>query len=244
MVKVLSAHQPTILPYLGFWRKLALSDAIDLSLVDPFTEGSDYFNHRVYIGDDSKLKFITIPIKKNYVRGKTPMNEIKLNHDKQLFDKNVLNPLLGEYNTKKYRYFKERKQIITKIEELFYCSDNLAQYNFSLIQYLNREYLKINCTILSSENYGVGETTSDRVMSQLLPYQPSVYLSGNSGKRYLELEKWKSNNVLVRFMDEFSFNEPEDIKKFNGASILSYLFSFSLEKITFLLEEASESDGS
>lgn len=217
---ILSSHQPTFLPYLDFWRKLYNSDVFDLAQNDQLTVNNQLYNVRVRIGNANENTLIHLPYEKPEIKG-----------DIMWFHTTKLDMERKERYLRQFRYFENKKKFpfAYELADLFGTIDcefkygtTVAEYNTKLIQWLH-EFLNIPTKLEVSNFIKQGDDASTRLLNQLKSYQTEpevIYLSGNGGRNYLNLEQWNNAGFEVKFLDEFERNSLPD---YEGMSIISLI---------------------
>lgn len=211
---IVSSHQPTFLPYLGFWMKCARSDIMDLTcLYDQFDKGA--YNHRVKIGTDSNNRWLTLPVGNKGLH--SPCNEIKLKNE---LLPNLYNILEGWYRD--YPYWDNYKD---KLKTIFcdYTYEYYIELNLKLLLWI-RDLLDIK-TIFSvdyNKNIEITDPTK-KLVERVAKLSGTIYLSGIGGRNYLKESEFLMNDINVIYLDDISLVEVEDM---NSVSILSILMKY------------------
>jgi len=170
-----AAHQPDLLPYSGFWYKLAKSDVFDLKIWDQYVHKG--YQRRVKMRD----AWVTIPLVKGSVTD-------------PIFDKRVTEEApahLADQIARQYRYghskpkFWEQHGPRICDEVLSIKTDVLWEFNFRLIL-LVRDILGIQTPITFSRPAAPDCRGSDSIISVMQAFPPPlVYLSGTGGRAYM-----------------------------------------------------------
>jgi hypothetical protein len=175
---ILSGHQPTLLPYPGFFYRMYHSNIMDICPYDPLSKHSDRFQHRVKIGTDDKWRWFTIPIE-------APSNC-------RIFDAKIKTEFLAERWQqledvyKNYPLWSTYKE---ELKEILFSYKHLWELNMRLILWV-RDLLDIKTYI--SISYGAeGSDTTERLASQFTSYGYVVYLAGKGTAEYLDMEKYR-----------------------------------------------------
>jgi len=218
---IVTIHQPEHVPWLGFFNKAINCDVF--VLLDTVQFEKNYFQNRNQIVSNKKDKreWITVPLKKS--------KHTDLICEKQLaFDKKTKNRYFQQIE----RAYKLRPyySLIEPIKDIFETEQSsLSGLNVALIRYFFN-ILGIKCRlILSSEidlqpSYPDPEVNFD-ICKKL---NATVYLSGKSGKDYLDTTKFVNNNISVLYQN---FVHPVYVQ--SGAdfvpnlSIIDLLFSLN-----------------
>jgi hypothetical protein len=176
---ILSGHQPTLMPYPGFFYKMFHSNIMDICPYDPFSNHSDTYQHRVKIGTDEKWRWFTLPVE--FQTGSSIM-EVKIKT-------HLMNErwALLEHVYEKYPMWEEYKN---DLKSIFFGYNYLWEISFRLILWM-RDLLHIK-TYVSISWKGTGIDSTERISSQFSNYGPVLYLAGKSSSSYLNIKKYES----------------------------------------------------
>ena len=175
---ILSGHQPTLLPYPGFFYRMYHSNIMDICPYDPFSKHTDRYQHRVKIGTDTNWRWLTLPIEAS--NGCSIMNA-KL--------KTEFLPERWTELKQTYRDYPLWKEYKDALKEIFFGYNYLWELNLRFILWI-RDILGIK-TYLSISYGGQGCDTTERVASQFSNYGSVVYLAGKGSVDYLDLQKYE-----------------------------------------------------
>ena len=170
---IVSAHQPDLLPYSGFWFKLANSDFMDLRIWAQVTKSPGYQRRVRMRGEWANV---------HLAHGQSllaPINEVRI--DNLATRTRLITAILRRYE--KAPFFAERAEAIcAAIQDQH--SDLLWQFNLGLLVWV-RDYLGIKTPFVISQP-SVGAKT-DGLLSYLTTAYPGIttYLSGPGAKKYM-----------------------------------------------------------
>ncbi len=173
---IITAHQPNFLPFYPIFQKMIEADVFVIIENCQFEKNN--YQNRFHIDD----KWYTMSVNKG------------------------LDPI----NTKKYVFFekdwlriKSSLPKYKKILDLFddCVSENLSQMN-SLIIKKSASLLGIESKIVF--DYPTNLTGTDRLVDICIRNNATTYLSGTSGSKYLEIDKFTSVGIDVIFQSEES----------------------------------------
>ena len=194
---IISGHQPTLLPYPGFFYKMYHSNIMDICPYDPFCKHSDRYQHRVKIGTDNKWEWFTLPVEAYTgcsimeVKLKTHLMNSRWATLEKVYAKY---PLWAEYKG--------------DLHTIFFSYSHLWELNFRFILWI-RDLLNIK-TYVSISYEGKGQDTTERIASQFADYGSVVYLAGNGSSQYLDIKKYEkltnSTVALVTYMPPTPFS--------------------------------------
>lgn len=192
----LAIHQPNLLPWGGFWRKM--EDADEFVILDDaqFTKGS-YIN-RVRMGDGS---WVTIPV--HYEYGQR-INEVQIHNPRQNCNK-LFNTIYHNY-PKVADHFHWLTEVPGEMK--------LLGLNMQLIEVV-RNIMTIDTPLRFSSDMPTLFKGSDRILQICIELGYEEYLTGSGGRNYLDIDEFDRFNVDVEFV---SYG-----KQFNDITILKHL---------------------
>lgn len=212
---LLSAHQPTYLPWLGLFHKIVVSD---LFVVYDDVEYSRYgWYNRNYILSKNGLILLVVPIKRqfsdqllhNQVKidnsenwSKKHIRSIEICYSKSPFFKNYINQFIDIFS-KKYEY--------------------LFDLNISILNLFLKEF-EIETKIMLASELNLKFKKSDRALDLAVQTKATHILFGELGENYAEIDKFENQNIKVIFQ---KYNHPV-YKQFNAKKFTSKLSSIDL----------------
>jgi hypothetical protein len=223
-VTVYAAHQPDLLPYSGFWYKVAKADLFDLKIWDQYVHKG--YQRRVMM----RGSWVSLPLVKSPVTD--PINT------KRVTDKAPGH--LADEIAKRYTH-RVRKPPFWDLygpricdEILSIKTDMLWEFNFRLIL-LVRDLLGIQTPLTFSRPAAPGLRGSDGIISVMQAFHgPLSYLSGAGGRSYMgDLREFKEADIPVIWSQH---------QAVTGDSILSVLFDFE-DPMSVVLAEKRPQEG-
>lgn len=176
---IISIHQPNFFPWYPFFEKIKQSD-IFVILSNCQFEKNNYQNRFNY-----RDKWYTMSVN----RGLEPIKDKKyLNH-------------INDWNKIKIN-LKDKERILSLYDECI--SDNLAKTNKNII-FKTCDLLNIKTKIVF--DYPTDLKSNERLIDLCKFYGADTYLAGSGGKNYMELEKFKEQNINVLFQDLNAVNK-------------------------------------
>lgn len=172
---VVTIHQPEHFPYMGYFQKMARADMF--IILDNVNYRKNYYQNRNrFLNTNGVEEWFTIPVEKGSTN-----NWIK---DVQV-------------NTQ----LKWRKKLLSKLNQNFkedfshiYDSDSLKEINLRSIEW-GRKKLNINTLMISASELGVTGDKSELLANICKEVNATKYISGPSGKDYLDLDYFKGIEV-------------------------------------------------
>jgi len=199
---IVAGHQADLLPYSGFWYKMAKADLFDLKIFDHF-QPRGYQRRAVMRGRWTSLPVIGSPTD-------ALICDVRI---LPVQTRDVLTGLIVDrYEDSKY-WPKYGPHILNMINEIH--TEHLWQFNFQLILGI-RELLDIKTPIsIARPPVGRGETGLASIMKQ---YHATTYLSGTGGRAYKgDCEEFHDAGIDIAW----STHQPV-----TGDSILSVLMDY------------------
>lgn len=214
---IVSIHQPNLFPWLGFFDKMACSDVFVLLDTVPFTKGG--FQNRVQLKGSNGAQYLTVPV---ITKGRLG----QLTHDVAI---NNLNQWKKDHpNTFMclYRGTPGYDQLMSKLEQLYVPSyDKLVDFTIPGILLLKQE-LDIATGIIRASDLGITGNGSQLLCDLVCAVGGKVYISGPSGKAYLDEKAFEHRGIRVQYHQFQVFGYPQRFGDFGGGlSALDYLFN-------------------
>ena len=191
---IVSIHQPTYLPWLGFFNKIISSEKF-VFLDDVQYEKNGYQNRnkiRTHEGDI----WLTVPVK---TKSTTLLKNVEIDYSFDWIKKHTKSIELNYSKTRFFNnYWEELKKIYNKKHR------NLITLNIDIINFLINK-LNIKTEIIFSSNLKIYEKGSDRILKICKELNADTYISGIGGKAYLNVDDFIKNKINLNFQN---FNHP------------------------------------
>jgi hypothetical protein len=219
---ILSGHQPTLLPYAGFFYRMYHSNIMDICPYDPFSRHSDRYQHRVKIGTDNCWRWLTLPVEATCG---CSLKEAKLKS-------NLLADRWSELECVYHKY-PLWSDYCADLKEIFFSYRYLWELNMRFILWI-RDLLGIKTYI--SVSYGAeGSDTTERVASQFQNYGSVIYLAGKGSMEYLDMQKYERLTQSTVAIVTYTPPSP-----FSTVSILTPLLLYPPQKALEILNIRKE----
>ncbi|MFH1210926.1 MAG: WbqC family protein [archaeon] len=219
MSKVMAAHQPNFLPYLGFFDKMMNSDVFVIRDEVLFVERDFHHRNKIRInGNDNvnspQCKWLKVPVDMVY----DYIMHQGIKHGVVQKKKSWNNELLREIKIhyEKAPFF---AQYFPEVEKIFSSpSDRLLPLNMQLIDFFKKAF-NIDAEVVMASDLGlkpahyVKSDASEDLVDLCRAVGADVYLSGAGGRGYLNLEPFKREGIEVRFQD---YNHPVYPQRYPG----------------------------
>ena len=207
---ILSAHQPSYLPYLGYINKIINCDLF-VSMDDvKFSKNSMYAKNYIFL--NNKKLLLSVPIinstKNNLIKDveicgkdwkKDHLTKIKLAYKNHYYYHDFI-----EYFEK--IYLKEWKWLADLNHEILFFIKNIFQ-------------IKTEIKIASSFNFTGNK--NEKLINYCKQFNATKYIFGKNGKSYADENSFAANNISISFQD---FQCPN-----NNFSFVDYLFKHGVK---------------
>lgn len=218
---IYSAHQPDLLPYSGFWYKMAHADVFDLKIWDQFVNRG--YQRRVNMRD----RWATIPLEPG-----SSYDSIFVKRVKPEAAQSLAETILIRYGTKAngravFWDYEDRGQRVLD-EVMSIKTDMLWEFNVRLILFM-RDLLGIKTALSFGQPVQEGLRGSAGLISAMKIFPPPLtYLSGTGARVYMgDCQEFTDENIPVIFSNH---------QHTTGDSILSVLFDYE-DPMSIVLRE-------
>lgn len=222
---IVAVHQPQYLPWLGYFDKMRIADVF--CYLDNVQYKKNEWQNRNRIKTAQGRQWLTVPVRYRFPQ---KVNEVEISNSEK-WSKRHLQALITNYS--KAPYFKDH---IMRMED--YLSRDwvlLSELNIFLIERL-RELLDLHHkpTVLASK-LSLSEEPTERLIDICKSVGADVYLSGQDGVKYMNLDRFKENNIRV-IIQEFNHPVyPQLYQQFQShLSVVDLLFNCGPESIKII----------
>ena len=184
--------QPTYLPWSGYFNLIYKTDIFIFLDDTQFSKGSWHNRNRIL--NNSKEKWITVPIKKHKLS--TSLDEILI-VDQKKWKESHINLIYQSYH--KHPFFKNIEELIKFIDDIEI--KNLSQLNIDLITFISKKLSLKNKFLKSSETKSKKRRT-EKLIELLEKYNVTEYFSPKGSKAYLTEDNFvNKTNILLNYQD-------------------------------------------
>jgi len=219
---IVTVHQPEYLPYIGFFDRISKADVF--VILDDVQYQKNGFINRNKIKTFDGWQWLTVPVK--HREGCKKINEVEIDNQTDWKSKHW-KALLYNYN--KAPHFKKYADFFEKTYNQNW--DLLADLDIYLIENI-MNMLKIKKQIKISSHLKAQGKADDLLVDICKELGAGTYLSGPGGKEYMDLGKFKKENINVVFQE---FAHPIYTQQFgefiSNLSIIDLLFNNEDSKI-------------
>lgn len=228
--RVVSIHQPECFPWLGFVDKAASCDAF--VLLDDAQYSKNYFNNRNKVRTAQGWSWLTVPVETAGRSGQT-FAESRLKED------GWRRKHLATW-TQCYGPAPFGDRYLPWLSELYAAPHaTLAAFNVAFIRRLLAEF-GVKAEVRLSSELGCPGTATDKLLAICRALGADEYLSGVSGRDYLEEGKFAAAGVKVRYQE---FHHPVYTQRFEpflpAMTSLDLLFNHGPDSARILRDPAT-----
>lgn len=191
MVRVLTAHQPLYLPWLGFFQKVSMSDTFCLWDDVQFT--NDSFIHRNSIKSPNGPVLLTVPIHMENFKDKT-IRDMDIDNT-QAWSSKHWNTISTAYGSSA-PYFESYRDFFEDVYKRKW--EKIIDLDEYLIKHLFKE-LKISVDYVKASDIGFEGKKNDRILDMCVKMNSDILIFGQSGETYADLTKYREAGKALHF---------------------------------------------
>ncbi len=232
---VVAIHQPNFLPWLGFFHKMSCADVFVLLDTVPFTKNS--YQNRVRITTAQGAHRLTVPVLTKGRFGQLT-NEVEINSVTS-WQKTHLATLRTNYGRAPHL-----AEIMAWLEPLYEdTSPLLATFCRRIIEAIHQR-LGLHAELVLASSLGCVGAGSELLLRLVQAVGGDLYLSGPSGRGYLDMALFAEAGIAVQFHE---FHHPSYPQLFGdfvpGLSIIDLFMNVGVATSTsYLSQPAALSD--
>ena len=205
MKKIVTMHQPNYLPWIGLFSKLRQADC--LVIADTFALGGQSVFNRNKVRTPNGWQYLTVPIGRKTLGMR--ICDVKLPADRSW---RASHWSIIHDNYAKARFFPEYQDCIHEL--LFRYFEHLCELNLEIVQYLLKCFeIRVEVLRASAMSIDPALEKTDLMIALLKNAGADIYLSGPSGRDYLQRDKFPLNGIQLAF---FEFHHPIYEQRFPG----------------------------
>lgn len=223
---IVTVHQPNLFPWLGFFDKMAKADMFIFLDHVQFTKRG--YQNRVKVKGPHGSQWLTVPV---ISKGRSYQftDEVEIDNTRDWKKDHLLTLELLYRGTENFEdVFKELSGLY---EEDVHRLVDFTTKGINFIQ----ERLDIHTKTINASQLRVKGNNSEMIVNLVKEVGGTVYLSGPSGRNYLDEKLFKAENIKLEYHE---FQEEIYPQKFNsflrGLSSLDYLFNSTQKKTSTL----------
>ncbi|WP_312469040.1 WbqC family protein [Neobacillus sp.] len=223
---IVSIHQPNLFPWLGYFDKMAKSDMFIFLDNVQFTKGG--FQNRVKVKGPNGPQWLTVPVKTKG-RAFQMTNNVEMNHQND-WKKKHLSTIESLYSGAI-----NFDSLFNRIKEL-YKEENALLVDFTTkgIQVI-QSMLDLKVNTLNASLLNIEGNSSRLLVNLVKEVGGTVYLSGPSGKKYLDETMFKAENIKIEYHEFQEVIYPQKYNDFMpGLTSLDYLFNKEVSNVEYM----------
>lgn len=220
-MKVFSGHQSSFIPWLGYWDKVNRADVFDIAIYCQFTKKT--WQHYTYIGTAECQKKWGLKLVQNYPI-KTPLIDVKV-------EPHFSNSLIEQFR-EVHKNDKYIESALPFVNDLLITVDRLTylwEINFLLFRRIY-DWLGLTSQVVVAPDPKRDNATEDIIRLTEI-YDCECYYSGPHGRDYLQIERFKEENLKLIFQNS------SYIYQNHPTSIVSLLAIYGNKFVIDLLEK-------
>jgi hypothetical protein len=232
MTRVVAAHQPNFLPWLGFWDKLVRADVlVFLDDVQFPRRSAGYWTNRVRLLVGGRPAWATVPIVRSGA-GVQEVREVAID-ESQPWRERLLRTIRHSYA--RAPHFADAFEFVRELVET--RATRLAEYNELNVRRLARELGLDAGKLVHSSELGAPGSGTDRLIALTRAAGGTVYLSGDGSEGYLDPSRFAGDAPALRFQEYRHPTYAQAAPGFvPGLSIVDALLSCGVDGTRRLLE--------
>ncbi len=231
--KKVAILQSNYIPWKGYFD---IIDSVDeFIFYDEMQYTKNDWRNRNKIKTQTGLQWITIPCAtKGLISNSQRICDTKIT-DKR-WTKKHCNTIKNVYA--KAPYFKENKGWLEDIYKSLENEDYLCKVNYKFI-YEICDYLGIKTKLSFSQDYGLIEGKTERLVDLVKKAGGTEYLSGPAAKDYIDEAHFKDAGIKLTWMDYSKYKEyPQLYPPFeHGVTILDLIFNTGKDAIKYIRDK-------
>jgi hypothetical protein len=229
---ILTAHQPTYLPWLGTFHKILLADMFCFFDIAQYQKKEWDNRNKIYTHNGEQ--WLSVPVRSSNHFSKT-IGNIEINNETVWSQKQYKTIYL---NYKNHPYFEVHKPFL---EEMYLNNkwDKLVDLNVFFYKYILK-LLKKDLKLVMASDYDFKGQKSDLVLDMCKQLGASTYIFGGEGENYADKKSFEDADIKLVFQ---SYNHPvynqyRNKKEFiPNLSILDLIMNYNSDDLQNIIYE-------
>lgn len=222
---IISIHQPQFLPWLGYFDKIERSDTF--VFLDDVQFKKNEWQNRNKIKTFENWQWLTVPVNHKFLQ---KIKDVQINNTTQ-WRKKHLHALKTNYS--KARYFNNYFDFFEQTYSQEWKA--LSDINIYFIKYLIEALGFTNKKIVKASDFQFKEGRDERLIDICKHFGGDIYLSGEGGQDYLDLDKFEREGIKVIYQN---YKHPVYTQQFGhfipNLSIIDLLFNCGPDSFSIL----------
>lgn len=228
----IAIHQPEFMPWMGFFYKMEKAE--EYILLDHVQFKKRYFENRNrVVSPKGVVEYITVPVI-GKDKSLQPINVVEIDNSK-VWKKKILNKLRHYYGKAPFfqNNFFHLEDLIINYEYQKLLSVNMMAINFF------RKKLDISTPMKYSSNLNINSYNgTDLILQICLQSKADVYLCGQSGYNYLDIEQFNNHGIEIEWLDYKCPHYRQICNQFiSNLSTIDLLFNKGPESFQIIMDQ-------
>lgn len=229
---VVTIHQPNFAPWPGYYHKMLAADRFIYLDNVPFSKNS--FQNRNKIIINGEARWLTVPVQ---TRGSfnAETRHIRINEQSDWRRKHLATLRV---NYGKSRFF---SWVYPRIEKVYGQSHRyLMELCLDLSSEI-RDMLRISTPLLMASDFAGVQGATERLVALVRAAGGVTYLSGKGGRKYLDIDQFKTAGIHLEFQDFKQRTYPQTVPSFiSNLSTLDLLFNLGPDAAEWIRGDSNE----
>jgi hypothetical protein len=229
-VTLVAIHQPTFLPWLGWWDKLVRADVLVLLDDVQFPKKGGTWMNRVRMLVGGEPHWVTVPVDRAYT-GTRSVREMRIDESKP-WRENVLATIRSSYAHAPFA-----DEVLPIVETtLANRTERVAAFNERTIRLLASRLALDTTKLVRQSELGLSGTGTQLLAELCLAVGGDTYLSGDGADGYLEPDLFRSTGVALVYQEFTPPRYAQPVEGYvAGLSVIDALMSCGLQGTAELL---------
>jgi hypothetical protein len=227
---LVAIHQPTFLPWLGWWDKLVRADVLVLLDDVQFPKkGGTWMNRvRMLVGDEPR--WVTVPVDRAYT-GTRRVREMRIDESRP-WRENVLATVRSSYGRAPFAH-----EVLPVVEAaLSDRTEHVAEFNERTIRLLADSLALDASKLVRQSELGVSGTGTELLAALCRAVGGDAYLSGDGAEGYLEPDLFRSAGLALVYQEFTPPRYAQPVAGYvAGLSVVDTLMSCGLQATAELI---------
>jgi hypothetical protein len=194
-MKLVAIHQPTFLPWLGWWDKLMRADVLVLLDDVQFSKKGGTWMNRVRMLVAGEARWVTMPVDRAYT-GTRRVREMRIDESKP-WRKNIVATIRSSYASAPFA-----GDVLPVVEEALSAqTDLVAELNEWAIRLLADRLGLDRSKLVRQSQLGASGTGTELLVELCRAVRGDTYLSGDGADEYLLPELFREAGLTLVYQD-------------------------------------------
>jgi hypothetical protein len=231
-VTVVAIHQPTFLPWLGWWDKLVRADVLVLLDDVQFSKKGGTWMNRVRMLVGGEARWVTMPVDRAY-SGIRSVREMRIDESKPWREK-LFSTIRGSYAGAPFA-----AEVLPVVDEALAAqTDRVAELNERTIRLLADRLGLDTSKLVRQSELGVSGSGTELLIGLCRAVGGHTYLSGDGSDGYLEKDAFAAAGLGLAFQEFSPPRYPQPVDTYvPGLSVVDALMNCGWEATAALVRQ-------